>query len=128
MVIAVDFDGTLVENKFPSIGAPRQKIVDAVKFAKEQGHTLLLWTCRAGVELDAAVNFCRDVLQIEFDKINSDSDLFLEMYSSINDADKYFNSDWIGFLSLSNRSIVFIVVELMSDNLYPCLFRLRTWL
>ena len=82
VVIAVDFDGTLVENKFPNIGAPRQKIVDAVKFAKEQGHTLLLWTCRAGVELDAAVNFCRDVLQIEFDKINSDSDVFLEMYSS----------------------------------------------
>ena len=46
-IIAVDFDGTLCENEYPNIGAPR-----AAK--------IILWTCREGTELEKAINFCHE--------------------------------------------------------------------
>ena len=34
-IIAVDFDGTLCENKYPKIGKPRTPIINAVKEEKK---------------------------------------------------------------------------------------------
>ena len=58
MIIAVDFDGILCENRFPCIGP---QIDDMVSFVKEligQGHEVVLWTSRVGEELTAAVDWC----------------------------------------------------------------------
>lgn len=49
-VIAVDFDGTLCERNFPDIGAPIMSVIEYVKRKKEQGDTLILWTCRVGAQ------------------------------------------------------------------------------
>ena len=59
-IIAVDFDGTLVENKFPEIGEPKPEIVKAIKGLSDKGHDIILWTCREGNALDEAVKFCND--------------------------------------------------------------------
>ena len=68
-IIAVDFDGTLVEDKFPLIGSPNPVLIDYLKQQKSIGAKLILWTCRNGTALDNAVQFCR-FLGLEFDAVN----------------------------------------------------------
>jgi len=58
MVIAVDFDGTIVEHRFPKIGKEIPFAIQTLKMLQEDGHRLILWTSREGKELDAALNFC----------------------------------------------------------------------
>ena len=57
--IAVDFDGTLVENEYPDIGKPKLFAFETLKALQEKGFRLILWTVRSGKELDDAVAFCR---------------------------------------------------------------------
>ena len=59
LTIAVDFDGTIVEHKFPAIGKTLPFAFETLKELQKRGHRLLLWTYRHGAELDAAVEFCR---------------------------------------------------------------------
>jgi hydroxymethylpyrimidine pyrophosphatase-like HAD family hydrolase len=59
MKIAVDFDGTIVEHKYPEIGKPIIFAFDTLKKLQEQRHQLILWTYRSGKYLDEAVEFCR---------------------------------------------------------------------
>lgn len=70
MIIAVDFDGTLVLDKFPEIGLPLMDTVNFLKKRKEQGDKLILWTCRTGVKLMEALDFCQWELDLEFDAVN----------------------------------------------------------
>ena len=58
--IAVDFDGTIVEHKYPEIGAELPGAFDTLKALAEKGHKLILWTFRDGDELQAALDFCLD--------------------------------------------------------------------
>lgn len=69
MKIAVDFDGTIVEHKYPEIGKPLLFAFETLKELQKQQHELILWTYRAGKELDEAVEFCRKY-GIEFYAIN----------------------------------------------------------
>lgn len=57
MIYAVDFDGTLCINKYPEIGEPKQNVIDFCIKRKEQGHKLVLWTCRAGERLEEAIKW-----------------------------------------------------------------------
>lgn len=59
MKIAVDFDGTIVEHKYPRIGREMLFAFDTLKALQAKGHQLILWTIRSGKELDEAVEFCR---------------------------------------------------------------------
>lgn len=68
--VAVDFDGTIVENKFPSIGKPMLFAFETLKAMQQSGILLILWTVRKGKELDEAVEFCRSK-GLEFYAINA---------------------------------------------------------
>lgn len=57
--IAVDFDGTIVEHKYPEIGKEILFAIDTLKELQKQKHLLILWTYRTGKELEEAVEFCR---------------------------------------------------------------------
>ena len=59
-IYAVDFDGTLCENQWPEIGEPKQKIIDFCIYKREQGHKLILWTCRTAEQTKEAVKWCND--------------------------------------------------------------------
>lgn len=62
MIIAVDFDGILTvdEVAFPAIGDPDYSMVSFVRELIDQGHEVILWTCRTDDALDAAVKWCDD--------------------------------------------------------------------
>jgi hypothetical protein len=78
MVIAVDFDGTVVEHRYPEIGEERPFATDIMKRLIADRHKLILWTVREGKLLDEAVKWCAD-RGVTFYAINSDSsDMFKE--------------------------------------------------
>ena len=56
MIIAVDFDGTIVENKYPEIGEERPFATETLKMLIKDRHRLVLWTCREGELLDQALH------------------------------------------------------------------------
>ena len=59
MLIAVDFDGTIVKHKYPAIGAEIPFAIETLKKLAAEKHKLLLWSWREGKLLDKAVNVCR---------------------------------------------------------------------
>jgi len=98
--IAVDFDGTIVEHKYPEIGKEVMFALQTLRTLQEQGHQLILWTYRSGKELDDAVEYCRRN-GIEFYVINSSypEEEFDEDYDSRKiDADIFIDDRNIGGL------------------------------
>ena len=72
-IIAVDFDGTLVEDKFPEIGEPIEANWNMVREAIDKGAKIILWTSRDNERLRAAVEFCTE-RGLHFDAINDNLD------------------------------------------------------
>ena len=70
MTIAVDFDGTIVEHKYPAIGKELPFAIETLKTLAEEGHKLILWTSRDGELLEEAIQFCRE-RGLEFYAVNS---------------------------------------------------------
>lgn len=59
MTIAVDFDGTIVEHRYPEIGKELPNATATLRRLIEDGHKLILWSVREGKLLDEAVEWCR---------------------------------------------------------------------
>lgn len=68
-IIAVDFDGTIVQGQYPEIGKPLPFAFETLKMLQKEGHRLILWTYRYGKKLEEAVAFCREN-GIEFYAVN----------------------------------------------------------
>ena len=71
MIIAVDFDGTIVEHAYPRIGNEIPFAIDTLKRLQKEGHRIILWTVREGRLLEAAVEYCRQ-RGLEFYAANKD--------------------------------------------------------
>lgn len=69
LLIAVDFDGTIVEDAYPGIGKERIFAFETLKRLQQDGHRLILWTYRHGKALKEAVEFCKEN-GIEFYAVN----------------------------------------------------------
>ena len=69
-IFAVDFDGTICENKYPYIGDPKIEMIEKLKSLKSNGHKLILWTCRSDERLNEAVEWCKQ-FNLIFDTVNS---------------------------------------------------------
>ena len=71
MVIAVDFDGTIVTHEYPRIGKPVPFAIQTLlKLQREDHHQLILWTVREGTLLKEAVDYCA-AKGLEFYAVNS---------------------------------------------------------
>lgn len=73
MIIAVDFDGTIVEHAYPEIGKERPFAIATLKQLVKDGHKLILWSVREGKLLDEAVEWCKK-RGIVFYAVNQDYD------------------------------------------------------
>lgn len=71
MIIAVDFDGTIVTHAYPRIGKPIPFAIDTLKRLQQEGHhQLILWTVREGELLQEAIDYCKE-RGLEFYAVNS---------------------------------------------------------
>ncbi|MDR0938907.1 MAG: hypothetical protein LBN29_06075 [Mediterranea sp.] len=71
MIIAVDFDGTIVQHRYPHIGEEIPFAIETLKLLRQDGHRLVLWTVREGELLDKAVAWCQ-ARGLEFYAVNKD--------------------------------------------------------
>ncbi|MBR2497654.1 MAG: hypothetical protein IKB63_04820, partial [Parabacteroides sp.] len=71
MVIAIDFDGTIVKHRYPAIGEELPFAIETLKRLQKEGHKLILWSVREGRLLEEAVSFCRE-RGLEFYAVNRD--------------------------------------------------------
>lgn len=76
-ILAVDFDGTLCENKFPAIGPMNMKLIYYLIDRQKNGDKIVLWTCRTGEKLNWAVETCY-YYGLRFDAINENLPEVLE--------------------------------------------------
>jgi len=102
MKIAVDFDGTLVEDKYPKIGKDLPFAFEALRMFMQRGYFLILWTSRTGERLEEAVEYCRSK-GVEFYAVNKNygeevpQDGFPRKIIAdffIDDRDVFANIDW----------------------------------
>ena len=96
--IAVDFDGTIVEHRYPEIGKEILFAFETLRALQKQKHQLILWTYRSGKELEDAVEYCRRN-GVEFYAVNSSysEEQFDEDYDSRKiDADIFIDDRNIG--------------------------------
>lgn len=71
MTIAVDFDGTIVEHRYPAIGKEIPFAIATLRQLQAEGHRLILWSVREGKLLQEAVDFCAE-RGITFYAVNRD--------------------------------------------------------
>ncbi len=71
MTIAIDFDGTIVEHRYPEIGAEIPFAIETLKMLIKEKHRLILWSVREGELLEEAVEYCRQ-RGVEFYAVNKD--------------------------------------------------------
>jgi hypothetical protein len=99
MVIAVDFDGTIVEHRYPEIGEEIPFAIDTLKMLIADRHKVILYTMRNGKLLDEAVRWCSD-RGVEFYAINSDVP-----NDFVSDRDKNFSSKVNADYFIDDRNI-----------------------
>ena len=71
MTIAVDFDGTIVEHKYPQIGRELPFATETLRQLIEDRHQLILWTVREGELLQEAIDWCHE-RGVDFYAVNND--------------------------------------------------------
>jgi len=110
MIIAVDFDGTIVEHRYPNLGKEIPFAIESLKLLQEHGHQLILWTYRAGKELDEAVGFCKKN-GLEFYAVNKNypEEIYDESISRKISADIYVDDRNLGGLP-NWRNIYFQII------------------
>lgn len=102
-IIAVDFDGTLCECKFPDIGAPIPPVIEYVKRLRAAGNIIILWTCRTGQNLTDAVTWCKQQ-GLTFDYINENVKQNVEQYGG--DTRKIFADVYIDDKTILPQQII----------------------
>lgn len=73
MIIAIDFDGTIVEHAFPGIGALLPSAKEIINQLKKEGHYIIIWSCRGASckkQYHDMIDFLKDK-GIQFDQVNS---------------------------------------------------------
>lgn len=91
-IIAVDFDGTLCENKFPEIGQPLDLIINYIKKKQKEKCRIILWTCRVNNRLREAINWCAEQ-ELYFDEVNKNIPELVELFGT--ESRKIFANEYI---------------------------------
>ena len=79
MIIAIDFDGTIVRNAYPATGQLQPDAARYINRLYDDGHYIIIWTCRAGERLLEAIN-CLLEAGVRFHRINDDEPCNLSKY------------------------------------------------
>lgn len=69
MIIAIDFDGTIVRDMYPGIGIMQPYAKQVINRIHAEGHYIIIWSCRTGNMLLDAVNYLL-ASGICFDRVN----------------------------------------------------------
>ena len=103
MIIACDFDGTIVTHEYPKIGKPIPFAIQTLKKLQEEDHhQIILWTVREGQLLQDALDYCKSK-GLEFYAVNSN---YPEEEPEHGTARKLVADLWIDDRNLGGRRII----------------------
>lgn len=117
--IAIDFDGTLCEDKFPEIGAPNRCLISLLVEYKKMNPNIryILWTCRdnhtAERHLDKAVAWCKEH-GLEFDAVNENLPEVKAMFD--NDTRKVFANRYLDDKNISIKDMEWVIAVGLDDD------------
>ena len=77
-VIAIDFDGTIVEDTYPRIGVLKPKAREVINELVSQGHDVIIWSCRLGSEIEEFL-YNQD---IHFTTINANTSYLMDKWGN----------------------------------------------
>ena len=81
-IIAVDFDGTLIEDgKWPGIGSTNEEVLNYCKNEQKKGARIILWTNRAGESLETAIKWCEEH-DLHLDAVNDNLPESVEFFGT----------------------------------------------
>jgi len=109
MIIAIDFDGTIVTHEYPVIGQLMQfrdgvTSFKVMKKLQDKGHKLILYTMRSGKELEQAVEYCREN-GIEFWGVNKNPEQKLWTSSPKIYANIYIDDAALGSYTVTKKGV-----------------------
>lgn len=81
LVIAIDFDGTIVTDKYPDIGYLKRNAKEVINELYDQGHDIIINSCRQGKEEREMVEFLIDN-EIKFTAVNENLSYRIEEYGN----------------------------------------------
>lgn len=79
--IAIDFDGCLCSDAYPAIGKPCWNVINKALLEQKNGAGLILWTCREGELLEAALAACGQ-WGLAFDAVNESLSEWIEAFGT----------------------------------------------
>jgi len=82
MIIAIDFDGTIVRGKYPDIDGLQPYAKQVINELISEGHYVIIWTCRTGEKLVEAVNYLLEQ-GVKFNRINDHEPVNASRYVGI---------------------------------------------
>lgn len=78
-IVAVDFDGCLVHNKYPYCENPNMELIDFIREHKDD-YVWILWTCRANEQLNMAKKYLYEEFGLIFDLVNENVPWMVDKY------------------------------------------------
>lgn len=70
MIVAIDFDGTICRGTFPCIDGLQPGAREVITRLYEEGHYIIIWTCRTGEALLTAINWLLE-MGVPFNSVNA---------------------------------------------------------
>lgn len=80
-IISIDYDDTIVYADYPNIGAIKPHAREVINNLYNQGHTIIIWTCRSGEHETMAADYLRS-LGVKFHHINENHPDNIAQYDS----------------------------------------------
>jgi len=81
LVIAVDFDGTIVTNKYPGIGYLKRNAKKVINELFDAGHEIIINSCRQGKEEQDMIDFLKQ-MGIKYSAVNENLCYRIEEYGN----------------------------------------------
>lgn len=116
MIIAIDFDGTITTGDRNWPLTLRNKAQEVINKLYNEGHELIIWTCRCGDLLEEAKEFLKEK-EIKYHHINEESPTNIEKYGIGGRkiyADIYI--DDLGILGVPEWSVIYEIIKCKLKN------------
>ena len=112
-IIAVDFDGTLCEAKWPDIGEPNEELITYLLAEQAKGAKLILWTCRTEEKLQQAIDWCKEH-GLVFDATNENVPEIVEAFDG--ESRKIFANEYIDDLNSTRFKLPYVAGSATTDK------------
>lgn len=105
LILAVDFDGTIAESRWPEIGDPLPGAIDTMNHLHRQGHKIIIWTCRTGLQLNECIHWLHRH-NVHYDDINNNLPERIKAFGGDTrkvSADLYVDDKAVGMIGMDKR-------------------------